>query len=60
MPAAEFTAKKIYFKRLFLAFLLAAILPICLCVIAISYGSFLHVQGALPDKARDMAAVSSR
>ena len=51
--------KRVYFKRLFLAFLLAAILPICLCVIAISYGSFRMSRERYRDKARDMAAVSS-
>lgn len=57
--AGVYSVKRVYFKRLFLAFLLAAILPICLCVIAISYGSFRMSRERYRDKARDMAAVSS-
>lgn len=51
--------KRIYFKRLFLAFLLATILPICLCTAAISYGSFRMSRERYQDKVGGMAAVSS-
>lgn len=51
--------KKIYFKRLFAAFLLATILPICFCVISISYGSFRMSRERYRDKARDLAAAGA-
>ena len=51
--------KRIYFKRLFLAFLFATILPICLCVAAISYGSFHMSRERYQDKVGAMAAASS-
>ena len=51
--------KRIYFKRLFFAFLFATILPICLCVAAISYGSFHMSRERYQDKVGAMAAASS-
>lgn len=54
-----FPLKRIYFKRLFMAFLLATILPICLCAVSISYGSFRMSRERYRDKARDMVDVCS-
>lgn len=49
--------KKIYFKRLFLAFLFASIFPICFCVLSIAYGSFRIAKGRYETKAAEAAAV---
>lgn len=51
--------KKIYFKRLFAAFLMATILPICFCVISISYGSFRMSRERYRDKARELATAGT-
>lgn len=51
--------KKIYFKRLFAAFLMATILPICFCVIFISYGSFRMSMEHYRDKAMELASTGT-
>lgn len=51
--------KKNYFKRLFAAFLMATILPICFCVIFISYGSFRMSMERCRDKAGDLASAGT-
>lgn len=51
--------KKIYFKRLFLAFLFASIFPICFCVLSIAYGSFRISKDRYEGKAGEAAAIYS-
>ena len=52
--------KRKYFQRLFIAFLFAAIVPICICVLAISYGNHKMTIDRYSRKAEEMAEACSR
>lgn len=52
--------KRKYFQRLFIAFLFAAIVPICICVLAISYGNHKMIIDRYSKKAEEMADACSR
>ena len=51
--------KRKYFRRLFFAFLFAAVCPICICVLAISIGNYRMTKEKYRRRAEELAVVCS-
>lgn len=51
--------KRKYFRRLFFAFLFAAVCPICICVLAISVGNYRMTKEKYRRRAEELAVVCS-